>query len=118
MILDLIKAYGPGTAGSSLKICTVAFNVIDFLQEYDISGREDISNMVKEYMSTLSNEDKQRMRETIEEIESDVAHTLFTKGFETLMARLDEAGNPNKRTVYNKGKYGTFIATLKSDMGI
>ena len=116
-ILDSLKAYTPGTAGSSLKLCTAAFPMIDFSQEYDTADADSISATVGEYMSSLTDEEKALVRETIAEAERDIADTLFSEGFDAIKPRLDDAGNPNRYTEYDKEKYDGFMAVFKAAVG-
>lgn len=116
-ILDALKLYTPGTAGSSLKLCTAAFPMIDFSQEYDSADASSVSAVVEEYMSSLSDEEKALIRGTLAEVENDVAKTLFTEGFDAIEPRLDDAGNPNKYTEYDKEKYDEFMAVFKAAVG-
>ena len=49
--------------------------------------------------------------------ERDIADTLFSEGFDAIKPRLDDAGNPNRYTEYDKEKYDGFMAVFKAAVG-
>ena len=111
-VLDDINEYRPGTLGSSLKICIVAFSFIDFSQEDAASDTTTFTDVASGYIAALDDEHLQFFKENVVKIE-EIAEQLFTDGLESLLPRLDDAGNPQKYEQYDKEKYDALMDALK-----
>ncbi|MBE6572743.1 MAG: hypothetical protein E7656_10895 [Ruminococcaceae bacterium] len=111
-VLDNINEYRPGTLGSSLKICIVAFSFIDFSQEDAASDTQTFADVASGYIAALDDEHLQYFKDNVGRIE-EIAAQLFNDGLESLLPRLDDAGNPQKHEQYDKEKYDSLMGVLK-----
>lgn len=116
-MMDKVLAHQPGTAGASLKLYGSAFAVLNFAQVYTDVMADMVKGAVTEYVSYLSDEQVECMKETVAEIDT-VAYGVFENGIDSVKDILNDAGNPQKYDEYSAENYEKVMGIVKEALGI
>jgi len=107
-VLDGIKNYESGTAGSSLKAVVAAAGLMDWAEDNDFTA-DDVKKAVTDYTENLSDEEKAAFAENAKEIVATAENLLTSSEAKDLFS---EAGNPQTHETYSADKVGVAVNAI------
>lgn len=112
-VLDQIKEYEEGTAGSSLKIAIVAANLLNYTEQAPLSQKK-LKKETKAYISDLTEIERGSFQQNFIEVDQMALEILGKK--DHIQELLDDAGNPQKYDTYSMKKYSKMRIVIQEEL--
>ncbi len=108
-ILNLIKKYPIGTAGSTAKSVEIAIRLINFTQS---CNADDVKSDAEKFKGSLSDIDAEMFTQCLDEIDY-MAQKLLSGKTDSIKQYIEESGEKYDRDNYNAEKYAEILDIIK-----
>lgn len=110
-ILNLIKKYPIGTAGSTAKSVDIAIRLVNFTENSDA---DDVKTDIEKFMENLSEEDAEMFAQCLDEIDY-MAQKLLSGDTDSIKQYIEESKDEYDEGNYSTEKYEEILDIIKAE---